>query len=77
MKVKHLLNKEENLHSFNEALQQIRKEQKLLRRNLKRILRDQENQRRRIIVIDFSITYNDPTITNIIRRFSAQPYYSR
>ena len=53
------------------------RKQKLLRRNLKRILRDQENQRRRIIVIDFSITHNDPTITGIIRRFSARPYYPR
>jgi len=53
------------------------RKQKLLKRNLRRVLRDQENQRRRIIVIDFSRTYNDPTITNIVRRFSAQPYYSR
>jgi len=53
------------------------RKQKLLRRNLKRVSRDQENQRRRIIIIDFNITYNDPTINNIVRRFSAQPYFSK
>jgi len=53
------------------------RKQKLLKRNLRRVSRDQENQRRRIIIIDFSLTYNNPTITSIIRRFSAQSYYSR
>ena len=52
------------------------RKQKLLRRNLRRVSGDLRNQRRRIIVIDFSIVYNDPTATNIVRRFSAQPYFS-
>ena len=36
MKIKQLLNKEENLHSFNEALQQIRKETKIIKKKPKK-----------------------------------------
>ena len=39
MKVKQLLNKEENLHSFNEALQQIRKETKIIKKKPKKSIK--------------------------------------
>ena len=47
MKIKQLLNKEENLHSFNEALQQIREETKVIKKKSKKNIKRPRKPRKK------------------------------